>query len=129
MKLLALEGIKSYYAVQAVHKLLYGVKMLPTYQYISYENFLSSLDLMSNEDQENLIREAITFVRLEKEEILDICSFCADKNGIPYGMAQLSTAKPEFIHEVIVLVAMEIMRAHKVKLVTDTEKKKSEIAL
>ena len=129
MNLLPLEGIQSYYAVQAVHKLLYGVKMLPHYQYLTYETFLASLDNMSEVEQEDLLREAITFVKLEQEEILDMCKFCSDVNNVPYGLLQLKTAKPEFIFEIIVKVAMNVMRAHKVRLVTDTEKKKSEIAL
>lgn len=123
MKLLPLQGINSFYAAQAVHKLILGLKMLPAYVGESYEAFLHRLDQLPAGDQETMIREAATFVKLETDEMLDLCQFAADPNGVPYGEPSLKNAKPELIHEIIVAVSMEVLKAHKIRLISEDEKK------
>lgn len=123
MKLRELKDWESFYAMQAVHKLLFGLKMLPTYMSLSYEEFFASLDSMEPKDQETILREAVVFVRLEPEELADILCFAVDPNGVPYQKNNSKNLKPEEIHEIIVAVSMEILRAHKVRLVTEKEKK------
>ncbi len=128
MNVLPLVGIESWHATQAVYKLLYGVKMLPEYQHISFENFFPAIDAMNPQDQETLMRQSIVIVKLEREEILDICKWCTDLNGVHYGTAQLKSAKPELIFEIIFAVSMAIVKSHNIRLVTDDEKKNLELA-
>jgi len=123
-----LQGPDSYYAMIAVHKLLYGLKMLPNYIKLSYEEFFEAIDAMPAFEQETCIREAATFVNLEREELIDVLKFATDNNGVPYGPENIKNLKPAEFHEIIVAVAMEVMRAHKIKLVTDKEKKNLKIS-
>jgi hypothetical protein len=123
VKVLPLKDIDSLYAVQSVHKLMLGLKMLPSYIGESYEAFYSRLDLMPSEDQETMLREAATFVKLDPDEMMDLLKFCSDANGVPYTRENCKSLKPTDIHEIIVAVGMEVMRAHKIKLLSDKEKK------
>ena len=125
MKLRELQGPESYYAMIAIHKLLYGLKMLPAYIKLSYEDFLDALDLMTPQEQESCIREAAAFVQLEREELNDVVRFATDPNGVPYGPENIKNLKPAEFHEIIVAVGLEVMKAHKIKLVTEKEKKNS----
>ena len=118
-----LRGIQSFYAVQSVHTLMLGLKMLPSYLGESYEEFFARIDEMPEADQANMIREAALFVKLSPEEILDLCQFCSDANGVPYSKANMKSLRPEEIHEMIVAVGMQVMRDHKIKLITEAEKK------
>lgn len=111
------------YAMQATHKLIFGLKMLPGYAHEEYHEFCARMDRMDHKDQETLMREAAVFVKLEPEEILDLIQFCADANGVPLGQAHLKGMKPADIHEAIVAVAMEVMKAHHVRLISEDEKK------
>ena len=128
MKVLELKGINSFYAAQAYYKLMLGLKMLPSYYMEAFEDFYARMDLMPESDQEKMIREAAIFVNLEKSELLDICQFACDPNGIPYREEQLKGMQPEQIHEIIVAVSMSIAKSHNIKLVSETEKKNSKIS-
>lgn len=123
MNVLPLKGIPAYHATMATHKLLYGLKFLPAYMGETYEDFLSKCDAMDEAGQEAVVRSAAVFVKLDQEEILDMAQFAADSNGIPFGAPQLKNAPPEQIHEVIVLVAKEVISKHKIRLVSEAEKK------
>ncbi len=128
MTILELKGINSFYAAQAFYKLMLGLKMLPSYYAEPFEEFYARIDLMSEDDQEKIIREAVVFVNLDKSEILDLCQFASDSNGIPYREPQLKNMLPESIHEIIVSVSKEIAKSHKIRLVSEDEKKNSKIS-
>ncbi len=127
MKALPLKGIPALYATQAFHKLLLGLKMLPAYFHESYPDFFERMDGMTPRDQETYIREALVFVRLEQEEILDLVQFCADANGIPYGKENISRLPPTDLHEIMACVALEIAREHRVRMISEDEKKNLKI--
>jgi hypothetical protein len=122
-----LVGYKSLKALNAFHKLMLGLKMLPMYMGESYEDFYSKVDLMPPEDQEKLVREAVLFVELEREEVESLISFVPDKNGVPHGPAQLKSLDPGRLHEMIVAVCMEISKI-KISFITDHEKKNLRIS-
>lgn len=128
MNLLPLKNIESFYATQAAHGLLLGLKMLPSYMGMSYEDFYASMDKMNDNDQETLIREAAVFVKLEKDELLSICQFATDPNGIPYTEVNLKSLDPQEIHEIVVAVVHQIFREHKIKLLSEKEKKNLKIS-
>lgn len=122
-KILELRGLESLYAAQAVHKLMYGIKMLPSYISESYEDFYARLDKMPPKDQESILREASVFVKLDPDETMDLLRFCADANGIPFGKQNIKNLRPEEIHEMLVAVSLQVLKDHKIRLVSETEKK------
>jgi hypothetical protein len=123
MRVLELRGQNSYYATMAVHKLIFGLKMLPTYGHETYAEFCGRLDEMSEKDQEMFLREAALFVKLEPDELLDVIQFCVDANGVPYSKENMKSMSPEVIHEIVVAVAKEVVKAHKIRLISEDEKK------
>lgn len=125
MKLLPLKGYKSLKALNAFHALLLGLKMLPAYVSEDYESFYGRFKEYDEAKKESFIREAAVFVQLQQDEVEALLGFCADKNGVPYGKANIDSLSPDQIHDAIVSVCMEIGRI-KIDLVTDEEKKKSQ---
>lgn len=96
--------------------------MLPAYMGESYEEFFDRVSKMEPADQEKLIREAVLFVELQKEEVEAMICFCADPNGVPYTVANMKTLGPKELHEAIVAVCKEIAKI-KIDLVGESEKK------
>lgn len=123
MKILPLQGYKSLRALNAFHALLLGLKMLPSYAAEGYESFYASFAEKTDAQKETLLREAVVFVELQKEEVEALISFATDKNGVPYSSVNLKNLGPKELHETIVAVCMEIGRI-KIELVSDQEKKK-----
>ncbi len=124
MKVLELKGYKSLRAFQAYHTLLLGLKMLPSYATESYEGFYTRISEMPPLEQEKIIREAVLFVELTKEEVEAIICFCSDPNGIPYRSENIKNLTPDQLVEGIVSVCVEISK-FKVSLITEDEKKNS----
>lgn len=122
MKVLELKGYKSLKALNAYHTLLLGLKMLPSYFGETYEEFYSRVEDMPASDQEKLIREAVFFVTLEKDEVEALACFCADKNGVPYSSENLKSIGPKDLVEMIVAVCVEISKI-KIDFVSEAEKK------
>ncbi len=122
MRVLELKGYKSLKALNVFHALMLGLKMLPAYLNESYEDFYSKVELMSPEDQERLIREAVLFVELQKDEVEAIICFCCDANGVPYTSENLKNLGPAQLIEIIVAVAKEIAKI-KITFVSEAEKK------
>jgi hypothetical protein len=123
MKVLELKGMPAFYATQAYHKLMLGLKMLPAYYAETYEHFFTRMDALPEKDQEVYVREAALLVKLDREEVLDLVQFVADSNGVPYGPENIKSLAPEQLHEIIVAVSMEIARSHRVRLLSEDEKK------
>lgn len=124
MEVLELRGTPAFFAMQAFHKLMLGLKMLPAYFDKTYAVFYAELDALPSEDQEKYIREAAVFVRLEPEEIADLAQFVCDPNGVPYGPKNMKNLTPTEIHEIVVAVSLEIAKAHKVRILSEEQKKK-----
>jgi hypothetical protein len=122
MKLLPLKDINSFWAFQSFHKLMLGLKMLPSYMGEQYEEFYARVEEMPDKDKEKLIREALIFVPLERSEILPLISFVTDDNGIPYGEAQLSSISPDKLFNIMAMVCIEISKI-KVNFLNEPEKK------
>jgi uncharacterized metal-binding protein len=108
--------------MNAFHALLLGVKMLPAYAAISYEEFFESFKDMGEAQKETLLREAVAFVELSEEEVEAILSFCCDANGVPYSAVNIKNLNPGAIHECIVAVCMEMGKI-RVEIVSAEEKK------
>jgi hypothetical protein len=126
MKVLELKGYKSLRALNAFHTLMLGVKMLPAYLGESYEDFYERISEMTDEKRAVIIREAAFFVQLNSDEIEALASFCADENGVPYQPANIKNLGPDKLIDIICAVCEEIGRI-KIDMVSDSEKKKSQI--
>lgn len=122
MEVAKLEGYKSLRALNAFHTLMLGLKMLPAYGAIPYEEFYKTMSEMPDEDKKKLITEAALLVNLEKEEVEAMVCFCKDKNGVPYSAENMKSLSPAELVEVIVSVAFEITK-FKIDFVTGSEKK------
>jgi hypothetical protein len=118
-----IKGYRSLRALNVFSTLLLGMKMLPMYLEIPYEEFYESFSDMPEEEKESMLRQAVAFVRLEQDEVEAMVSFVLDPNGVPYSPINLKKASPAEIHDMIVAVGMEIGRI-KVDLVSEEEKKK-----
>lgn len=122
MKVLELKGYKSLRALNAFNALMLGLKMLPQYAGETYEDFYQRVSEMPPRDQEKIIREALLFVELSKEEVSAVVSFCADVNGVAYNDANIKNLGPKELFECIVAVCCEIGKI-KVDIISDSEKK------
>ena len=122
MKVLELRGYKSLRALNAFYTLMLGLKMLPAYQAVKYEDFFNFIAELDPEGQEKLIREAVRLVEIQKDELEAIACFCTDQNGVPYTAANLNNLGPAELIEMVVSVCKEIAKI-KVNLVSEAEKK------
>lgn len=124
-KCLPLQGVKSLRCLNAFSALLLGMKMLPAYGHMTFEDFFDMIEAMEPEDQVKIITTGAKIVALDHEEVKAMVCFCTDKNGIPYQEANLKTLKPNELVEVIVTVCMEVIQNIHVDLITKDEKKNS----
>jgi hypothetical protein len=122
-----LKGYKALRALNGFNALLLGLKMLPSYQAESYEDFFDKVQAMPEDAQEKILREACLFVQLQPDEIEAMVSFCSDANGVPYCAENIKNLSPSDFVEVIVAVSMTIAKMN-VGLVSESEKKKSQIS-
>ncbi len=122
-----MRDMQGYWALQSYHKLLLGLKMLPSYLKYSYEEFFERVEAMDIEGKEKIIREAVLFVQLDKDEMQALTQFVCDPNGVPYTSTNMKSLKPDEIFEIIVAACMQIVN-FKIKFVTEDEKKKSQIS-
>lgn len=123
MKVLELKGYKSLRAYNVFSTLMLGLKMIPDYMHLSYEEFLGSIDQMNEDDQRKMLKKAAMFVNLEKEEIEAIICFATDKHGVPYSSENIRNLTPDKLIEAIVEVCMQVSKI-KVDFVSEDEKKK-----
>lgn len=119
-----LRGFKSLRALNTFHTLMLGLKMLPMYRGEEYDEFLNRVSEMGDDDKEKMIRQAVRFVELQKEEVEACLEFCLDPNGVPYTASNIKNLEPLSIVECIVAVAMEVGRI-KVDSISEAEKKNS----
>lgn len=124
-KVAPLVGIKSLRCLNAFQALLLGMKMLPGYQHLTFEEFITLVDGMEREEQAQVLTHGAKIVALDPEEVKALVCFCSDKNGIPYIEANIKSLKPNELVEVIVTVCMEVIQNLHVDLVTKEEKKNS----
>lgn len=122
IKTLELKGLKSLRALNAFHTLMLGLKMLPAYMGETYEDFFAKVKQMTPDDQKKIIREAVLFVELQKEEVEALICFAVDANGVPFGPANLKNLGPDELHEIISEVCFQVSQI-RIDLVTDAEKK------
>lgn len=122
-KVLPLVGLESLHAFTAFNALLLGMKMLPDYASIPYAKFYSDFATKAESDKETVLREALAFVTLSREEVSALVGFCTDTNGVPYSSVNVKGMDIAELFEIVIAVCMEIGRI-KISLVTESEKKK-----
>lgn len=107
-----LRGIKSLYAFQVMHTLLLGYWTIPNFESEkeSFEKFLERFEKGSEEQKRAVFTRAIYLVKLEDAEILAVCGFAQDKNGIPYSAENIKNATFDEIAQIIIDVCCEIAK-------------------
>lgn len=126
-KVLPLKEYKSYKALCAFQRLIFGLKMIPGFMHLSFEELCASIETMPEDDQLKTITQAAKMVTLDEDEVNALICFCTDKNGIPYTAENKKTLTPQDIVEIIVTVSMHLIQHVHVDLVTEAEKKNLEI--
>ena len=128
IKVLTIEGMDSYYPCQAYYKLLFGLSMIPAYAHMSLSEFAGYCELLSDDDKEKIIKEAVQIVTLEPDEILKVVCWAVDPNGVRYSRENLKKATPQFINEILRAVILEVAKAHKIDMISEDEKKNLKIS-
>lgn len=123
MRILPLVGYNSIKALHAFQALILGLKMLPINLDKTFPEYSFDFNEKTDAEKETMLRQAVAFVDLSKDEIESILSFATDPNGIPYSKISLAQMKLETIFEIIVQVCLEIGRIE-IRLVSEEEKKK-----
>lgn len=122
-KVLPLKEYKSYKALCAFQRLIFGLQMIPGNMQYSYEEFCAIIEKMSPEDQLKTVTQAAKMVTLDEDEVNALVCFCTDKNGIPYTSENKKTLSPSDIVEIIVTVSMHILSDIHIDLLSNEEKK------
>ena len=123
MKIIELAGPKSLKALNAYCALLIGVKYLPQYATMSFEDFYGSVALMSEDERKLFFKEAAMIVELTDDEIKALLHFVRDPNGVPYGDSNIQNLKATELLEAIVAVCL-VIASWPIDLVSEAEKKK-----
>lgn len=118
-----IKGLKSLRVMNAYSSLLLGVKMMPEYMHLEYNDFLGELEKASDKEKLKVFFAAASFVQLEQSEVEAIVSFCKDQNGVPYSPENIKNLGPKELIDIIVSVCFEMSKI-KIDLITDEEKKK-----
>lgn len=107
-----LSGIKSVWAFQVMHTLLMGYWMIPNFESEkeSFEKFLERFEQGSEEEKRAIFQKAMYLVKLNKDEILAVCGFAKDKNGIEYSAENIENLSFDEISQIIIDVCVEIAR-------------------
>lgn len=126
-KVLPLKGYKSLQALNAYTALMIGMKMTPDNAHYTMKDYFTIVEMMSDEDKIMTLSHAARIVELTQEEVKSLISFCTDKNGMPYASENLKNLGPSELVEIIVTVCLEVMNNINIDLVSEEEKKKSNL--
>lgn len=122
VQVLELKGFKALRALNGCSALLLGLNMLPQYSSEPFEQFFKRVKELTEEEQIVLLKTAAMFVKLDREEVEALCSFCVDANGVPYEDSNIKNLGPDELVDVIVAVCLKFTKI-KVDLIRDDEKK------
>lgn len=122
MQVLELRGLESIWAFNAYQTLLRGLALeqacLGQDMETTFANF-EGLDLAGKEKE---LRRALSMVNLEREDMLNLLTFVADVNGIPYAKKNLKNMGPTELMEAMLAVCLKISEINP-RLATDDAKK------
>lgn len=117
-----LVGYKSLRALNAFHMIMMGLKMIPIYAYIPYEEFFAMFEEKTELEKENFLREGLSIIELKDDEIDALVGFCRDDNGIPYGKTNIKNMTLKDIYDCCLSVMIEISKID-ITFITEAEKK------
>lgn len=123
-KVKPLVGYKSLRALNAFHMIMMGLKMIPLYAFIPYEEFFSMFEEKTDVEKENFLREGLAFIELKEDEIEALIGFCEDPNGVAYGKSNVKNLPLKELYECCMAVLIEISRIE-ITFITESEKKNS----
>lgn len=122
-KVTDLIGLKGWNAYSVFQRLMIGVKMLPFYDQMSYEEFYNYLDELPPQEQLKYIKQALLLVKMEGSEVLTLIECCSDPNGIAYGEAHLKSMPLDKMFDLMVEACVELSKI-KINFISEDEKKK-----
>ena len=107
-----IKGIKGLYAFKAMQTLLFSYFMLPEFREPkeSYTEFLKRFSGMTEDEQREIFKTSLYFAGIDENEILAICCFAKDINGVSYQKANLASLEIEELFDIIIDVCMEIVK-------------------
>ncbi len=121
-KVRPLVGYKSLRALNAFHMIMMGLKMIPIYAFIPYEEFFAMFEEKTDIEKENFLREGLAFIEIKEDEIEALLGFCEDPNGIPYGKANVKSLALKELYDCCLAVLIEISKIE-ITFITESEKK------
>lgn len=123
MKIKEFLGYDGFRAMQTFCKLVLGLKMLPMYEDIEYQDFLNIIHKMDEPDKRKVLRDGFLLVDLSDDEVLSLCSFAYDKNGVPISKNSFKSLTIPEIIDIQIEVCLKLSEI-KVDSVTEDQKKK-----
>jgi hypothetical protein len=119
-------GAKAMNALNIFQAALLALKMLPINLDITLDEFYYSFKGKSEAQRESDIRMAVSFLKLEEDELLTVVSFFKDANGIEMGRSHLKALGLKDQFEMTVSLLCEIGKID-IELISEDEKKKLKI--
>lgn len=107
-----IKGVKGLYAFKALQTLLLSYFMLPEFRQPkeTYTEFLKRFSEMGEKEQRETLKTALYFAGIDENEILALCLFAKDPNGVPYGKSNLANLEIEELFAIIIDVCMAIVK-------------------
>lgn len=107
-----IKGVKGLYAFKALQTLLFSYFMLPEFRQPkeTYTEFLKRFSAMGEKEQRETLKTALYFAGIDENEILALCLFAKDPNGVPYGKSNLANLEIEELFAIIIDVCMAIVK-------------------
>jgi len=122
IKILPLVNLKSVQAFCAYNNVLFGLHCSPSNMGKTDEQFFDWFDGLTEEEKEKQLRFGLSLAKISTEEMLDLCYFASDENGIQYTEINLKKLNPKEIIEIMLAVCIAMTKI-KVNSVSDEQKK------
>lgn len=118
-----LKGIRSLKCLNVFHRVLLGLKLTPHYSTIPYPQFFEAFKFCDEQTKNHMLREAVSLVDLEHDEIEALLAFTEDSNKVAITAANIKNLGPDEIFNRVLAVLFEVGKI-KVDLVTESEKER-----
>ena len=100
LPILAFEGLRGFQAFNRV--VILTLLMLPQYRNQKAQDLLSAIALMPEADQRKVIREALSFVDIDRMEVDYLICLIADPNGVPYSRNSINKLSVKELLDILV---------------------------
>ena len=105
-----LKGLKSVWALNAFHTLVWGLAAQQAVLGQDIETTTAKFEALPLDKKEQQIRHALQIVNLTAEDMLNLLEFAKDQNGIPYSQKKLEDLPPQELMDAMLAVCMELAK-------------------